>query len=131
MSPLVILAMLGTAGAATYLLTGTPSAKPKGKSPESDPFQNIPESHKGKKLLKNDSTAKSGRRYVTHSTGPDAKDDVFVIAVSKSAGSPWISYLANRQTTVRRLHRAFASGTTKAARDEQVAKMMADFGVKS
>ena len=125
-----LLPILGAAAVVGFLVFSSP-AKATKKGGDADPFANVPDSHRGKRFLKNESTAKSGRRYTTHSTGPDARDDVFVIAVSKGKGSPWISYLAARSTSERRLHRAFASAATKAERDRLVAEMMADFGVTS
>lgn len=103
-----------------------------------DPFKVIPPSHRGKEFRKEDNTAGSGRRYRTHFTGPDANDDVFVIAQrldklfdarGQELGRPWIAYFANRQTGRRRLFRAFAPGRTKKENDRIVTDMMKDFGL--
>lgn len=131
MNAFPLLAILGV-GALGYVMTRPASAASKGSSSgTSNPFENIPTTHKGMTLFPAKVTAKSGRSYVTHSTGPDAKDDVLVIAVMEAPGTPWLAYVANRGTSKRRLHRAFAAGDTKAARDKTVAQMMSDFGVKS
>lgn len=113
----------------------SPGSRPTGSK---DPFKVLPPTHAGKEFKKEDHVAPSGRRYRTHFTGPDAKDDVFVIAQrldklfdarGNELGRPWIAYFANRQTGRRRLFRAFSPGRNKRENDRIVTDMMKDFGL--
>jgi len=138
--PIAIM-LVGGAGLAFFLAdkAGAKSGSPGSvREAAENPFSFVPASHKGMQFNRRDVTAKSGRPYRTDSTGPDKNDDVFVIAqLAKTVtdadgnvqGRPWVSYLANRGSGQRRLHRAFAPGNIKASRDALVTQMMKDFGV--